>query len=90
MEHDAEIIEFTSRFFDSITLQNIVIDINHRKLVESYIKQVFESDQITSVDEIFRAVDKIQKKSKDKILEEYKQKGYPVEKNGKNIRVFKS
>jgi len=80
VEHDAETIEFTSRFFDNLKLQNISIDINHRKLVESYINQVFESNEITLLHDIFRAVDKIQKKSKDQILQEYKQKGYSPEK----------
>jgi len=78
-EHDAELIEFTSRFFDNLTLQNISIDINHRKLVESYINQIFESNE-TTLHDIFRAVDKTQKKSKDEILQEYKQKGYSPEK----------
>jgi len=78
-EHDAEIIELTSRFFDNLKLQNISIDINHRKLVESYINQIFESNE-TTLHDIFRAVDKTQKKSKDEILQEYKQKGYSPEK----------
>ena len=80
VEHDAELIEFTSRFFDNLKLQNISIDINHRKLVESYINHVFESNDITLLHDIFRAVDKIQKKSKDEILQEYKQKGHSPEK----------
>jgi len=79
-EHDAEIIEFTSRFFDNLGLQNVSIDINHRKLVELYISQVFESNETTLLHDIFRAVDKIQKKSKNEILQEYKQKGYSSEK----------
>jgi len=78
-EHDAETIEFTSRFFDNLKLQNISIDINHRKLVESYINQIFESNE-TTLHDIFRAVDKTQKKSKDEILQEYKQKGHSPEK----------
>jgi len=78
-EHDAETIELTSRFFDNLKLQNISIDINHRKLVESYINQIFESNE-TTLHDIFRAVDKTQKKSKDEILQEYKQKGYSPEK----------
>ena len=80
VEHDAELIEFTSRFFDSLKLQNISIDINHRKLVESYINQIFESNDTTLLHDIFRAVDKIQKKSKNEILQEYKQKGHSPEK----------
>ena len=79
-EHDAEIIEFTSRFFDNLILPNIIIDINHRKLAESYISQIFESNETTLLHDIFRAVDKTQKKSKGEILQEYKKKGYSPEK----------
>ena len=79
-EHDAELIEFTSRFFDNIKLQNITIDINHRKLAESYINQIFESNDTTLLHDIFRAIDKTQKKSKNEILREYKQKGHSPEK----------
>jgi histidyl-tRNA synthetase len=79
-EHDAEVIEFTSRFFENLNLQNIVIDINHRKIVEIYINQIFDSTEPTLIGDIFRAVDKIQKKSKNEILEEYKKKGYSPEK----------
>ena len=80
VEHDAELIEFTSLFFANLRLQNISIEINHRKLVESYINQIFESNDITLLHDIFRAVDKVQKKSKDEILQEYKQKGHSPEK----------
>jgi len=80
VEHDAELIEFTSIFFSNLRLQNISIEINHRKLVESYINQIFESNDTTLLHDIFRAVDKVQKKSKDEILQEYKQKGYSPEK----------
>ncbi|EPA06199.1 ATP phosphoribosyltransferase regulatory subunit, partial [Candidatus Nitrosarchaeum limnium] len=37
LESEAEIIELTSRLFDSLLLKDIVIDINHRNLVESFI-----------------------------------------------------
>jgi len=80
VEHDAELVEFTSRFFNNLKLQNISIDINHRKLVESYINHIFESNDVTLLHDIFRAVDKVQKKSKDEILQEYKQKGHSPEK----------
>jgi len=79
-QHDAEIIEFTSIFFENLNLQNIVIDINHRKIVETYINQIFDSTEPILIGDIFRAVDKIQKKSKNEILEEYKKKGYSSEK----------
>ena len=72
VESEAEIIEFTSRLFDSLLLKNISIDINHRKLVESYINQLFDSQDQTLVAEILRAIDKIQKKSKQEIIDEFK------------------
>ncbi len=79
IESEAEIIEFTSRLFNSLLLKDITIDINHRSLVESYINQLFDSKEPTLVADILRAIDKIQKKSKQKILDEFKGR-YDVDK----------
>jgi len=84
-EYDAEIIEFTSKFFSKLDLQNIVIDISHRKLVQSYINKIFESSDSKIVSDMLRAVDKIQKKSKQDIIAEYEKKGYSTEKLEKII-----
>ncbi len=72
LESESEVIELTSRLFDSLLLKNITIDINHRNLVESYINKIFDSKEPQLVADILRAVDKIAKKSKDKILSEFK------------------
>ena len=72
LESEAEIIELTSRLFDSLLLKNITIDINHRNLVESYINKIFDSKDPQLVADILRAVDKISKKSKEEILKEFK------------------
>jgi len=72
IESEAEIIEFTSRLFDSLLLKDITIDINHRELVESYINKTFDSKDPTLVADILRAIDKIQKKSKQEIVDEFK------------------
>jgi histidyl-tRNA synthetase len=72
IESEAEIIEFTSRLFDSLLLKDITIDINHRELVESYINKLFDSKDPKLVSDILRAIDKIQKKSKQEILDEFK------------------
>ena len=74
LESEAEIIELTSRLFDSLLLKNITIDINHRNLVESYINKIFDSKEPQLISDILRAVDKIAKKSKDEILSEFKDK----------------
>jgi len=73
---DAELVEFTSRFFEKLNLKNIVIDINHRKLVEFFVKKTI-SKIIPSVNEqdisdAFRLLDKAHKKSEIKLVEEYK------------------
>jgi len=78
-ESDAEIIELTSRLFDSLLLKNITIDINHRNLVESFINQTFDSKDTVLVSDMLRAIDKIQKKSKQDILNEFKDR-YDVDK----------
>lgn len=72
LESDAEIIELTSRLFDSLLLKNITLDINHRNLVESFINQTFDSKDTVLVSDMLRAIDKIQKKSKQDILNEFK------------------
>lgn len=72
LESDAEIIELTSRLFDSLLLKDITIDINHRNLVESFINQTFDSKDTVLVSDMLRAIDKIQKKSKQDILNEFK------------------
>ncbi len=80
IESEAEIIEFTSRLFDSLLLKDITIDINHRNLVESYINSVFNSKKPELVSDILRAVDKTAKKPKEEILAEFQNKGYETEK----------
>lgn len=80
LESEAEVIEITSRLFDSLLLKDITIDINHRNLVESYINKVFDSKDPELVADILRAVDKIAKKSKEEILKEFQEKGYATEK----------
>ena len=76
IESDAEIIDFTSKFLDNLKLQNIIIDICDRELVESYVHKIFQSGSPNLVGDILRAVDKIQKKKKHEIIKEYTDKGY--------------
>ncbi|MEJ2261152.1 MAG: ATP phosphoribosyltransferase regulatory subunit, partial [Nitrosopumilaceae archaeon] len=55
IESEAEIIEFTSRLFDSLLLKDITIDINHRSLVESHINKIFDSKSPELTADILRA-----------------------------------
>jgi histidyl-tRNA synthetase len=89
LESDAEIIEFTSKFFSKLNLKNIIIDISHRKLVETVVAKVFQSNDSHLIGDIFRAIDKTQKKEKNEILQEYQQKGYSKEKLEKILEFSK-
>ena len=82
IESEAEIIEFTSRLFDSLLLKDITIDINHRNLVENYVNTIFDSDDPQLIADILRAVDKVQKKSRQEIIDEFKDR-YDTIKLGK-------
>jgi len=86
LESEAEVIEITSRLFDSLLLKDITIDINHRNLVESYINKVFDSKESELVADILRAVDKIAKKSKEQIITEFQEKGYETQKLEKILK----
>ena len=88
-ETDAEIIEFTSKFFSNLGLENIILSISHRKIVQSYISSIFESDDPEVISDILRAIDKIQKKSKQEIISEYEKKGYAKENLEKIIEFSK-
>jgi histidyl-tRNA synthetase len=76
LEHEAEIIQLVAHFFKELRL-DVIIDINHRELLEQYIrKKLGLSDPHLSL-EIFRAIDKVQKKGAQAVYEEYEQKIKP-------------
>lgn len=89
LESDAEIIEFTSKFFSKLNLSGVIIDISHRKLVESVVAKIFQSNDSGLIGDILRAIDKIQKKKKEEILKEYEQKGYSTDKLEKILEFSK-
>jgi histidyl-tRNA synthetase len=80
IESDAEIIDFSSKFLTILGLENIVIDICDRQLIESYVKSVFKSDSAEEIGDILRAIDKTQKKKREDIIQEYQEKGYSLSK----------
>ncbi|MBA3749771.1 MAG: ATP phosphoribosyltransferase regulatory subunit, partial [Nitrosopumilus sp.] len=74
LELDIEIIEFTSVFLNKIGLKKIIIDINSRELLEEYIKNNLNILEEETLFEIFRAIDKVPKKGRSGVLEEYEKK----------------
>ena len=49
LESESEVIELTSRLFDSLLLKNITIDINHRNLVTRIIARLNQINKILSI-----------------------------------------
>lgn len=77
---DAELVEFTSVLFKKLLLKNIIIEISNRKLIQSFVTSVFKTDDPKIISDVFRAMDKIQKKRKEDIISEYEKKGIDKEK----------
>jgi histidyl-tRNA synthetase len=72
-ESDAEVIEFISVFFKKLGL-NVIIEINDRQLMEEYVRSRLDVSDEQMILEMFRAVDKVQKKGAKGVYEEYKDK----------------
>ena len=70
-------------------MTNIILSISHRKIVQSYISSLFESEDSEVISDILRAIDKIQKKSEQEIISEYEKKGYQKEKLEKILEFSK-
>ena len=70
-------------------IDDIIIKISHRKITQSYISSIFETENSDTIADILRAVDKIQKKSEQEIISEYEKKGYSKEKLEKIIEFSK-
>jgi histidyl-tRNA synthetase len=70
---DSEIIEFSTKFFDLLGLK-VIIQINHRKIIEAYLNEVLGITEVSAVAEMLRAVDKLARKTPKQLLDEYRGK----------------
>ncbi|MEM4277952.1 MAG: histidine--tRNA ligase [Candidatus Nitrosocaldus sp.] len=77
IESDAEVIEFTKYYFDSLGIP-VRIEISDRKMLEGMIRKRLGVEDEQMVLDMLRAVDKLSKKSKDAIIQEYTAKGIDV------------
>ncbi len=79
LESDAEVIEFTAMYLESLGL-DVVIDVCDRELLEDFIcSKLHVSDNDTLL-EMLRAVDKVPKKGDKAVLKEYSEKGFDTKK----------
>jgi histidyl-tRNA synthetase len=73
---ELEVIEFIYVFLRKLGL-DIVIELNHRTLVEEFILKKLEISDKDAISEIFRIMDKVQKKGPRAIIKEYENRIKP-------------
>jgi len=79
IESDAEVIEFTAMYLESLGL-DVVIDICDRELLEDFIRNKLHINYEGTLLEMLIAVDKVPKKGAKAVLKEYSEKGFDVKK----------
>lgn len=70
---DSETVEFVAKFLDFLGL-NAVVQINHRKIIETYLNEKLEISEISTIAEMLRAVDKLSRKTPQQLIDEYRGK----------------
>lgn len=73
VDADAEIIEFISFYLKRLGI-DFVISINHRTILEEYLKRFLGITDNNTVNEMMRAIDKLAKKSTEQIIDQYKKR----------------
>lgn len=77
LEHEAEIIQLAASFFEDLGLK-VTIDISDRELLEQYMKWELGMSDPQIAFEVFRAMDKVQKKGVQAVYYEYAQSISPT------------
>ena len=72
-EADSEIIEFVYKFLENLGLE-VVVEINHRQIIERFVREKLGISAISTIGEMLRAVDKLSKKKPQQIYDEYEGK----------------
>lgn len=73
IEHEAEIIHLAATFFENLGLK-VTVDISNRELLEQYMKKELGMSDPQLAIEVFRAMDKVQKKGAEAVYNEYASK----------------
>jgi len=71
---DAEVIDFTQSLFSKLGIDDISIHVGDRRVASEYIDKILGVKDESMVADMLRALDKVKKKSKQEIIEEYSTK----------------
>lgn len=77
LEHEAEVIQLAASFFEDLGLK-VTIDVSHRELLEQYMKQELGMSDPKLAFDVFRAMDKVQKKGVEAVYNEYENQISPT------------
>ncbi|MFN4335997.1 MAG: histidine--tRNA ligase [Candidatus Nitrosocaldus sp.] len=86
IDSDAEVIEFTKYYLDSLAIP-VRIEVSDRRMLEGIIRKRLGVEDGQIVLEMLRAIDKLSKKSKDAIVQEYAVKGIDAERLGSLLEM---
>ena len=75
VEADAEVMDVCYNLFKKVGLQDFSLEVGDRRVVEEYIRQSMGVASEQELMEMMRALDKVQKKTEEELLEEYSRKG---------------
>ncbi len=77
VEADAEIIDFTSTLFNRLGLNDKSIEIGDRTIINEFISNRLGINKKECLNILLRAVDKLERKTKNEIIKEYSSKEVP-------------
>ncbi len=76
IDSDAEVIDLSRSIFDRLGLGGDSVEIGDRRVVEEFIERELKMEKGDRMFDLMRALDKVQKKTREELLKEYTQKGY--------------
>ena len=83
VESDAEIIDASAAILKRVGVAGAVVQVGDRRVVENYIRAKVGIDSPQKVVELMRALDKVEKKTRQELEEEYEDKGFSREDLGR-------
>lgn len=76
VESDAEVIDASGAILKRVGLERATVKVGDRRVVESFIRKQVGVTEESKVAELMRALDKVEKKTRPELEQEYKDKGF--------------
>ena len=74
-EADVEVIDVCDKILRRLELDNLLIQIGERSVVEEYIRKSLRVSSEEKLVELMRALDKVQRKTEEELIKEYEARG---------------